>query len=171
MMKKMLLMLLVGVIGVNMLTGCGKSDEGKAVDEIAQHVRDEAAADGVDIDKMLEEEKEQYEEQYQTEMDEVERRNAAKVELGDFAEEKMSALASIYEEYKTAKWDEDEAKMQEISDKIKAEYAVYENEYNEMQNRLLEEYSLDTLPSAKDQAITRFYQLTGGSGDINDFVE
>ena len=59
-MKKFLVMVLVGVIGMSALAGCGKSEEEKANDEIAQHLRDEAAADGVDIDKMVEEEAEKY---------------------------------------------------------------------------------------------------------------
>lgn len=59
-MKKILVMVLVGVIGMSIFTGCGKSEEEKANDEIAQHLRDEAAADGVDLDKMVEEEAEKY---------------------------------------------------------------------------------------------------------------
>ena len=59
-MKKILVMVLVGVIGMCIFTGCGKSEEEKAMDEIADHLRDEAAADGVDIDKMVEEEAEKY---------------------------------------------------------------------------------------------------------------
>ena len=53
-MKKILAMVLVGVIGMCIFTGCGKSEEEKAMDEIADHLRDEAAADGVDIDKKQE---------------------------------------------------------------------------------------------------------------------
>lgn len=59
-MKKILAMVLVGIIGISVFTGCGKSEEEKAMDEIADHLRDEAAADGVDIDKMVEEEAEKY---------------------------------------------------------------------------------------------------------------
>lgn len=59
-MKKIIAMVLVGVIGMSIFTGCGKSEEEKANDEIAQHLRDEAAADGVDLDKMVEEEAEKY---------------------------------------------------------------------------------------------------------------
>ena len=59
-MKKILVMVLVGIIGMSALVGCWKSEEEKANDEIAQHLRDEAAEDGVDIDKMVEEEAEKY---------------------------------------------------------------------------------------------------------------
>ena len=59
-MKKILVMVLVGVIGMSIFTGCGKSEEEKANDEIAQHLRDEAAEDGVDIDKMMEDDAEKY---------------------------------------------------------------------------------------------------------------
>ena len=155
-MKKMLIMLLVGVMSVGMLTGCGKTDEEKAADEIADHIRDEAAADGVDIDKMIEEEKNQYEAQIESETEEMDRLNAAKVELGDFAEEKMTELVPLYEEYHDAEWEEDETKMQELADKIRAEYEIYRNEYNEMRDRLLEEYNLDTLPTAENQSTVRF---------------
>lgn len=168
--KRMLVMILVGIVSMNMLTGCGKSEEKKAADEIAQHVRDEAAADGVDIDKMIEEEKEQYESQLEAETDEMDRLNAAKVELGDFAEEKMAELVPLYNEYHDAEWEEDEAKMQELADKIRAEYEIYRNEYNEMRDRLLEEYNLDTLPTAENQSTTRFNRLTGGR-NIHDFID
>lgn len=170
MMKKMLVMLLVGTMSMSALTGCGKSEEEKAADEIAEHIRDEAADDGVDIDKMLEEEQAQYEEQYEAEMDEIERQNLAKTELGDFAEEKMTALASVYNEYKDAKWEEDEAKMQELADNIRNEYESYRNEYNELRDELLEKYNLDTLPTAENQSTTRFDRLTGG-GNIHDFMD
>lgn len=52
-MKKLLMMVLVGIMSVSMLAGCGKSDEEKAVDEIGQHIQDEAAADGVDLEAEL----------------------------------------------------------------------------------------------------------------------
>ena len=57
-MKKILVMVLVGVIGMSALAGCGKSEEEKAMDEVAEHLRDEAAQDGVDIDEMASEEAE-----------------------------------------------------------------------------------------------------------------
>lgn len=169
-MKKILILLILGVLSIGVITGCGKSEEEKAADEIADHIRDEASKDGVDIDKMLEEEQAQYEEQYENEMDEVERLNQAKTELGDFAEEKMSALASIYNEYKDAKFEEDEAKTQELADNIKAEFDSYKAEYDELSEKLLKEYNLDSLPTAENQATTRFNRLTGG-GNIHDFID
>ena len=57
----MLMMLLAGTMSIGALVGCGKSEE-KAADEIADHVREEAAADGVDIDKMIAGEQAGYEE-------------------------------------------------------------------------------------------------------------
>ena len=39
-MKKILVMVLVGVIGMSVFTGCGKSEEEKAMDEIGQHLID-----------------------------------------------------------------------------------------------------------------------------------
>ena len=55
-MKKLLVMILVGVMTMGVLTGCGKSEEEKAMDEMASHIIDEAAEDGVDLEEMLEEE-------------------------------------------------------------------------------------------------------------------
>ncbi len=169
-MRKIFMMLLAGAMSVSMLAGCGKSEEEKAAEEIADHVREEAAEGGVDIDKMLEEDQTKYEEQYESEMDEVERRNQAKIELGDFAEEKMAELVPLYQEYKAAKDADDQAKMQELANSIKSEYESYRNEYKEMSDELLEKYNLDTLPTAENQSTTRFERLTGG-GNIHDFMD
>lgn len=69
-MKKLLVMILVGVMTMSVLTGCGKSEEEKAMDEMASHIIDEAAEDGVDLEEMLEEEYEAYEERHEENMKE-----------------------------------------------------------------------------------------------------
>ena len=59
-MKKLIAMILVTVLALMMLTGCGrKSKEEKARNEIHQHLVDEAKTDGVDLDAMVEQEAEE----------------------------------------------------------------------------------------------------------------
>ena len=92
-MKKILVMVLVGVIGMSALAGCGKSEEEKAMDEVAEHLRDEAAADGVDLDKMVEEEAEKYNA-------ELEAGNKAIANENEFKESlKNNEIALIKEKY------------------------------------------------------------------------
>ena len=92
-MKKILVMVLVGIIGMSALAGCGKSEEEKAVDEVAEHLRDEAAADGVDLDKMVEEEAEKYNA-------ELEAGNKAIANENEFKESlKNNEIALIKEKY------------------------------------------------------------------------
>ena len=86
-------MVLVGVIGMSALAGCGKSEEEKAMDEVAEHLRDEAAQDGVDIDKMASEEAEKYNA-------EVEAGNKAIANENEFKESlKNNEIALIKEKY------------------------------------------------------------------------
>lgn len=56
-MKKKMILLVVGIMVFASLTGCGKSDEQKALDEIGSHVAGEANSDGVDLQKELEADK------------------------------------------------------------------------------------------------------------------
>ena len=75
------------------LAGCGKSEEEKAMDEVAEHLRDEAAADGVDLDKMVEEEAEKYNA-------ELEAGNKAIANENEFKESlKNNEIALIKEKY------------------------------------------------------------------------
>ena len=92
-MKKILVMVLVGIIGMSALAGCGKSEEEQAMDEVAEHLRDEAAADGVDLDKMVEEEAEKYNA-------ELEAGNKAIANENEFKESlKNNEIALIKEKY------------------------------------------------------------------------
>lgn len=92
-MKKILVMVLVDIIGMSALAGCGKSEEEKAMDEVAEHLRDEAAADGVDLDKMVEEEAEKYNA-------ELEAGNKAIANENEFKESlKNNEIALIKEKY------------------------------------------------------------------------
>ena len=86
-------MVLVGIIGMSALAGCGKSEEEKAMDEVAEHLRDEAAADGIDLDKMVEEEAEKYNA-------ELEAGNKAIANENEFKESlKNNEIALIKEKY------------------------------------------------------------------------
>ena len=56
-MKKLIALTLVGIMSLSILTGCGgKTEEQQAREEIQQHLQDEAAADGVDLQGMVEQE-------------------------------------------------------------------------------------------------------------------
>lgn len=57
-MKKAITLILTGIMCLSVLTGCGgkKSEEQQAREEIQQHLQDEAAADGVDLQGMVEQE-------------------------------------------------------------------------------------------------------------------
>ena len=118
-MKKILVMVLVGVIGMSVFTGCGKSEEEKAMDEIGQHLRDEAAADGVDIDKMVEEEAEKYNA-------ELEAGNKTIADENEFKESlknnEMVPLREQYELYSNATDSETAKKAAEEFNKAYDEY-------------------------------------------------
>ena len=57
-MKKAIALILTGIMCLSVLTGCGskKSEEQQAREEIQQHLEEEAAADGVDLQGMVEQE-------------------------------------------------------------------------------------------------------------------
>ena len=56
-MKKLIALTLVGIMSLSILAGCGgKSEEQQAREEIQQHLEEEAAADGVDLQGMVEQE-------------------------------------------------------------------------------------------------------------------
>ena len=57
-MKKVIALILTGIMCLSVLTGCGskKSEEQQAREEIQQHLEEEAAADGVDLQGMVEQE-------------------------------------------------------------------------------------------------------------------
>jgi hypothetical protein len=118
-MKKILVMVLVGVIGMSALAGCGKSEEEKAMDEIAEHLRDEAAADGVDIDEMLEEDAAKY-------SAELEAGNQAIYDRNTFIEQlknnEMAVLKEQYEIYSNATDSETAKKAGEEFNKAYDEY-------------------------------------------------
>lgn len=90
---KITMSLIIMMMVLGGLAGCGKSEEEKAMDEIAEHLRDEAAADGVDLDKMVEEEAEKYN-------SELEAGNKAIANENEFKESlKNNEIALIKEKY------------------------------------------------------------------------
>ena len=94
-MKKLFVMVLVGIMAMSVLTGCGKSEEEKAMDEMASHIIEEAAADGVDLNKVLEEEYKAYEERHEQNMKELEE----KKEFALAKEEAVKEPVSAYQAY------------------------------------------------------------------------
>ena len=102
-MKKLLVMILAVVLTMSVFTGCGKSEEEKAMDEMASHMIEEAAEDGVDLEKLLEEEYEAYEERHEENMKELEEHN-------DFAalmQEEVKKPVSAWEAYMASTTSED----------------------------------------------------------------
>ena len=91
-MKKFLVMILVAFMAMSVLTGCGKSEEEKAMDEMASHMIDEAAADGVDLEEMLEEEYEAYEERHEQNLKEMEERKEAALAKEEAAKKPLAAF-------------------------------------------------------------------------------
>lgn len=97
-MKTLFVLILSGVMTMSILTGCNRSEEEKAMDEIASHIKDEAAKDGVDLEELLEEEYEAYEERHEENMKEIEKHN-------DFAalmQEEVKKPVSAFEAYMNA---------------------------------------------------------------------
>ena len=90
-MKKLFVMVLVGIMAMSVLTGCGKSEEEKAMDEMASHIIEEAAADGVDLKKVLEEEYKAYEERHEQNMKELEEKKEFALEKEEAVKEPVSA--------------------------------------------------------------------------------
>ena len=90
-MKKLFVMILAGVMAMSVLTGCGKTEEEKAMDEMASHILEEAAADGVDLKKVLEEEYKAYEERHEQNMKELEEKKEFALEKEEAVKEPVSA--------------------------------------------------------------------------------
>lgn len=90
-MKKLFVMVLVGIMAMSVLTGCGKSEEEKAMDEMASHIIEEAAADGVDLKKVMEEEYKAYEERHEQNMKELEEKKEFALEKEEAVKEPVSA--------------------------------------------------------------------------------
>lgn len=90
-MKKLFVMILAGVMAMSVLTGCGKTEEEKAMDEMASHIIEEAAADGVDLKKVLEEEYKAYEERHEQNMKELEEKKEFALEKEEAVKEPVSA--------------------------------------------------------------------------------
>lgn len=102
-MKKLFVMVLAGIMAMSVLTGCGKSEEEKAMDEMASHILEEAAADGVDLEKVLEEEYKAYEERHEQNMKELE----AKKEFALEKEEAVKEPVSAYQAYMSSTTSQD----------------------------------------------------------------
>lgn len=109
----MMIMLLGG------LTACGKSEEEKAMDEVGQHLRDEAAADGVDLDKMVSEEAERYN-------SELEEGNKAIANENEFKESlKNNEMVPVKEQYEIYENATDSATAKKAAEEFNKAYDKY----------------------------------------------
>lgn len=118
-MKKLVVLLLAGVLCLGALTGCGKSDEQKAQEEIAQHLREEAAADGVDLDKEIADEMAAYEEKHEAFEAEQAHKASSKEEIENTY---FGLLDEAYYQYENS---EDPANIEEMAH-------IYNDLYDEM---------------------------------------
>lgn len=94
-MKKVFVKILLGVMTISALTGCGKSEEEKAMNEMASHIMSEAAEDGVDLEKLLEEEYKAYEERHEENLKKIEEHN----DFAAFMQEEVKKPVSAWEAY------------------------------------------------------------------------
>lgn len=131
-MKKSAVLLLAVVLCFGVLTGCGKSDEQAAQDEIAQHLREEAAADGVDLDKEISDEIAAYENgEYQQKWDEaIENAKTLEEESEAFNAEERAALLSYYDAFISA----------DTAEATDAAFAAYNEIYNSVGDKYSEKF-------------------------------
>lgn len=122
-MKKALLLIMVGMMSFGMLTGCGKSDAEKAADETGDHLREEAAEDGVDLDAMIQDEMDAYEEGQK----EFQEKQASKEEFdAELAEKYDGKLGELKAKYDAST---DPSEIEEIT-----------KEYNEVLSEKAQDY-------------------------------
>ncbi len=115
-MYKVIAMILMGIMAMSLMTGCGKSEEEKAMEEFAEHMQEEAAQDGVDLSEVLKEEQEAYEEAHEEAQKEMEEHN----NFVTIMEEGVKGPVDAYAAYKNA------ATADEIITKAEEYNAAYE---------------------------------------------
>lgn len=96
-MKKTLSMLCALLLLLPM-TACGQSEEEQAQNEIYNHLKEEAAADGVDLDALIASEQAAYEERHEEYLDERAQAQEFQVEIGPM----LDKLETAYNAYKAA---------------------------------------------------------------------
>lgn len=115
-MYKVIAMILMGIMAMSLMTGCGKSEEEKAMEEFASHMQEEAAEDGVNLSEVLKEEQEAYEEAHEEAQKEIEEHNDFVMIMEEGVKEPVDAYAA----YKNA------ATADEIITKAEEYNAAYE---------------------------------------------
>ena len=85
-MKKTIAIVLVGIMSLSLLTGCGgkKTEEQQAMEEIQQHMQDEATEDGVDLQGMMEQEAADAQARMDARAEEREARQSTQEELDEY---------------------------------------------------------------------------------------
>lgn len=117
-MKKLLVMVLLGCMTMGLSTGCSKSEEEKAMDELSRHMIEEAAQDGVDLEKLLEEEYAAYEVRHEQNQKELQEHN----EFAAVLQEAIVEMTAAYEDYRSAVTAKDIVKKAEIYNQMYDEY-------------------------------------------------
>ena len=92
-MKKLIALVLIGLISLSMLTGCGskKTEEQKAREEIMQHLQEEAASAGVDLKTEVEKEASEAVAAMNSRAQERESKQASKQELDSYYDPLLQA--------------------------------------------------------------------------------
>ena len=98
MMKRFLILTAALLVLCLTLTACGKSEEEQAANEIYEHMKEEAAADGVDLVAVLEEEMEAYEERHE----QWEEEQAAAQDFQALIDAALPDITAAYTRYTTA---------------------------------------------------------------------
>lgn len=144
---KITMSLIIMMMVLGGLAGCGKSEEEKAMDEVAEHLRDEAAADGVDLDKMVEEEAEKYNSELEAGNKKIANENEFKESLKN---NEMVPLKEQYEIYLNAT---DSATAKKAAEEFNKAYDEYLKaaigEY------IVDEYSASELLRQNDIRVTK----------------
>lgn len=144
---KITMSLIIMMMVLGGLAGCGKSEEEKAMDEIAEHLRDEAAKDGVDLDNMVSEEAEKYN-------SELEAGNKAIANENEFKESlKNNEMVPLKEQYEIYLNATDSATAKKAAEEFNKAYDEYLKaaigEY------IVDEYSASELLRQNDIRVTK----------------
>ncbi|WP_286077153.1 hypothetical protein [Thomasclavelia cocleata] len=144
---KITMSLIIMMMVLGGLAGCGKSEEEKAMDEIAEHLRDEAAKDGVDLDNMVSEEAEKYN-------SELEAGNKAIANENEFKESlKNNEMVPLKEQYEIYLNATDSATAKKAAKEFNKAYDEYLKaaigEY------IVDEYSASELLRQNDIRVTK----------------
>lgn len=97
-MKKFVKMMAAVLAMLTLMTACGKSEEEQALDEIRSHIYEEAAADGVDLDALLESEYAASQER----VEQFDQEQAKKQDLAAQVDALMPQIAAVCETYNSA---------------------------------------------------------------------